>query len=592
MRHRALRLLQLVREDVDQLCADAEEILGVGRRNAARELRILAGLRRPRGERLLEHARDVAEAVRLQVPRLERVPERLVARLDLDEVLVGLDRLVLEARAFVQDGGALQEDDLLGPRPVRRGLGAEIGELLVVVDARELRVDALERSRVRRVRGEGALEVRRRPELVAEDLAEERRGPVEELRLQGREEGLQLPALGDRLVGERELRHAIVLHRRVVQLLPDALVELVLRQGHQHRVEDLLFVLELRVERGDTCAWIARRRDGGHERPGEPKSALRGPSRVPEIFGCKRPKFWAFGSALTPCPVLPKPRAPMQKPLLAISGTSSRSSQISARDLVALAKPRITLMVIITAAGGLFLPHRLPGVDSPSFATVLATLLGTSLIVSGANALNMYIEREVDRRMDRTKNRPLPAGRLSPKVALWFGVVLSAIAVPILAIGANPLTALLAVIANLLYVLAYTPLKQHSAYALHVGASVVLFSILFLWQIPHFVAIALFRKADYARAGLIVQPNVEGELASRHTIVRWIFALVATSLLAVPLGVAHHGYLVAATVLGALFFGWGCWGLKAGSGTKWAKSLFGISIVYLTLLFAALAINP
>src|SRR5689334_2595985 len=98
----------------------------------------------------------------------------------------------------------------------------------------------------------------------------------------------------------------------------------------------------------------------------------------------------------------------MQKPLLAISGTSSRSAQISARDLVALAKPRITLMVIITAAGGLFLPHRLPGVDSPSFATVLATLLGTSLIVSGANALNMYIERDVDRRMDRTKNRPLP----------------------------------------------------------------------------------------------------------------------------------------------------------------------------------------
>lgn len=306
----------------------------------------------------------------------------------------------------------------------------------------------------------------------------------------------------------------------------------------------------------------------------------------------------------------------MHKPLLAISGTSrdrSRSSQITARDLVALAKPRITLMVIITAAGGLFLPHRLPGVDAPSFGTVLATLLGTSLIVSGANALNMYIERDVDRRMDRTKNRPLPAGRLSPKVALWFGVSLSAVAVPILAIGANPLTALLAVIANLLYVLAYTPLKQHSAYALHVGAipgaippllgwtavtgridaaGAVLFAILFLWQIPHFVAIALFRKADYARAGLVVMPNVEGELASRHTIVRWIFAGVATSLLAVPLGVAHRGYLVAATVLGALFFGWGCWGLKAGSGTKWAKSLFGISIVYLTLLFAALAIDP
>ncbi|MBS2011557.1 MAG: protoheme IX farnesyltransferase [Deltaproteobacteria bacterium] len=303
----------------------------------------------------------------------------------------------------------------------------------------------------------------------------------------------------------------------------------------------------------------------------------------------------------------------MQKPLLAISGTSSRPTQVSARDLVALAKPRITFMVLVTAAGGLFLTQRLPGAAAPSFATVLATLVGTSLIVMGANALNMYIEREIDRRMDRTKNRPLPAGRLSPKVALWFGVSLSAISVPILAIGANPLTALLAVIANLLYVLAYTPLKQHSAYALHVGAvpgaippllgwtamtgridaaGAVLFAILFLWQIPHFVAIALFRKADYARAGLVVMPNVEGELASRHTIVRWIFATVAASLLVVPLGVAHHGYLIVAAILGAVFFAWGCWGLKSGSGTKWSKSLFGFSMLYLTLLFAALAIDP
>src|SRR5262249_9422978 len=140
------------------------------------------------------------------------------------------------------------------------------------VDARELRVDALERARVRGVRGEGALEVRGGPELVAEDLSEERRRSVEELRLQGREERLQLPALRDRLVRERELRDAIVLRRRVVQLFPDALVEMVLRQGHEHRVEALLFVLELRVERGDTCAWIARRRDGCHERPRGPKS--------------------------------------------------------------------------------------------------------------------------------------------------------------------------------------------------------------------------------------------------------------------------------------------------------------------------------
>jgi len=304
----------------------------------------------------------------------------------------------------------------------------------------------------------------------------------------------------------------------------------------------------------------------------------------------------------------------MQKPLAHdLAATSSPAS--TWRDFVTLAKPRITLMVVITAAGGLFLAGRAGRMDGPgpSVSLVVLTLLGISLIVAGANALNMYIERDVDRRMDRTKNRPLPGGRMAPRTALWFGVITSAAAVPILAIGVNTLTALLAVIANLLYVFAYTPMKQHSQYALHVGAipgaippllgwtagtgridaaGVVLFAILFLWQIPHFIAIALFRKADYARAGLVVTPNVTGELASRHTIIRWIFPGVAASLLVVPLGLAGRGYLVIASLLGAVFFTWGCYGLKAGTGNKWAKSLFGISILYLTALFAALAIDP
>jgi protoheme IX farnesyltransferase len=309
----------------------------------------------------------------------------------------------------------------------------------------------------------------------------------------------------------------------------------------------------------------------------------------------------------------------MQKPL-AVEETRSppgvgAAGGIAIRDLITLAKPRITLMVVITAVGGLFLANRAGRLDEHGMAssTVFWTLLGLSLIVSGANALNMYIERDIDRRMDRTKNRPLPAGRLTPRVALWFGVITSVIAVPILAIGANALTALLALVANLLYVLAYTPLKQHSQYALHVGAipgaippllgwtagtgridaaGVILFAVLFLWQIPHFAAITLFRKADYARAGLVVMPNVVGELAARHTIIRWIFALVAASLLIVPLGLAGRGYLFAATLLGAVFFIWGCYGLRAGTGKKWAKSLFGISILYLMLLFAALGIDP
>lgn len=317
--------------------------------------------------------------------------------------------------------------------------------------------------------------------------------------------------------------------------------------------------------------------------------------------------------ALTVEPRLPNRREIlMQKPVAELL-TEPKASPAVLRDFIALAKPRITLMVVITAAGGLFLSQRLPDAVPVSAGTALATLLGTALIVAGANALNMYVERDSDRRMVRTRNRPLPAGRMAPRLALWFGVVVSALAVPILAIGANPLTALLAVLANLVYVLAYTPLKQHSHWALHVGAipgaippllgwtagtaridaaGAVLFSLLFLWQIPHFLAITLFRKMDYARAGLVVMPNVAGELATRHSIVRWTFACVASSLLIVPLGLAHRGYLVTATALGAVFFSCAAYGLKPGSGPRWARGLFFLSMLYLVLVFAALVADP
>jgi protoheme IX farnesyltransferase len=284
------------------------------------------------------------------------------------------------------------------------------------------------------------------------------------------------------------------------------------------------------------------------------------------------------------------------------------------RDLVTLVKPRITLVVVITTAGGLFLSRRtVPRPAALSNTTVAATLLGCALIVAGANALNMYLERDSDRWMSRTKDRPLPAGRMRPGIALWLGVALSVVAVPVLAFGANALTAVLAVLAHVLYVAAYTPLKQRSSYALLVGAipgaippllgwtagtgrmdaaGMVLFGILFLWQIPHFAAIALFRKTEYAAAGIMVLANTAGDRATRHTIVRWTFALVVVSLLVVPLGVANHGYLVAAIALGGYFFARGYDGLRAGSGRRWARSLFVSSIVYLVLLFAALTLDP
>ena len=304
--------------------------------------------------------------------------------------------------------------------------------------------------------------------------------------------------------------------------------------------------------------------------------------------------------------------------LVPLKQASRLGMKARARDLVALAKPRITTMVVTTTAGGLFLAHR--AASGPNGApleisglTIALTLIGTSLIVAGANALNMYIERDIDGRMVRTQSRPLPAKRMAPRVALWFGVTLSVVSIPILAIGVNPLTALLAVLANVSYVLAYTPMKQRSHHALLVGAvpgaippllgwtaatgridaaGVILFAVLFIWQIPHFLAITLFRKDDYARAGLIVMPNVTGDRAVKHAIVRYLAALVAASLLLVPLGVAHTGYLVIAAVLGAIFFGWGCYGLRQDAGRSWARWLFAVSIPYLLFLFAALIADP
>lgn len=280
------------------------------------------------------------------------------------------------------------------------------------------------------------------------------------------------------------------------------------------------------------------------------------------------------------------------------------------RDFVALAKPRITVNVLVTAAGGLLLA---PG--EPTTLTWICTLVGTAMIVSGANALNMVWERDSDRFMARTKDRPLPAGRMSPRTALTFGVVMSVAAIPLL-VAVNLTTAFLAVLANLSYVLAYTPMKARSHLSLFVGAvpgaippllgwtaatervdvgGLVLFGILYFWQIPHFLAIALFRRNDYAAAGLKVMPNVAGVPATKRAMVNYTAALVAMSLLAFPLGIAGRGYLIGAFAAGCVFLAWACAGLgrvdpaHEPTKDKWARSFFGISIVYLLLIFGLLA---
>jgi heme o synthase len=282
----------------------------------------------------------------------------------------------------------------------------------------------------------------------------------------------------------------------------------------------------------------------------------------------------------------------------------SRAATPSLGDIVALAKPRITMLVATTTAGGLWLA---PG--RPARWTALLTLLGVTMIVSGANALNMYIERDIDGRMERTARRPLPAGRMTPAFALAFGLFASIAAVPVLALGVNLTTAMLAVLAHLSYVLAYTPLKQRSALAVFVGAvpgaippllgwtavtssvtagGLVLFAILYFWQIPHFLAIATFRRDEYEKGGILVMPNTRGLGVTRRMIVGYSVLLVASSLLLTPLGIARPSYALTALLLGAAFVGVGAW--SDGSARR-ARTLFVASLAYLVALFTAILLS-
>jgi len=275
------------------------------------------------------------------------------------------------------------------------------------------------------------------------------------------------------------------------------------------------------------------------------------------------------------------------------------------RDLFALAKPRLSGMVLSTAAAGMWLaPVRLSAMRAAAF------LLGTAMVVGAANVLNNYLERDIDGRMRRTRDRPLPAGRVEPGSALAIGLVLPAFALPLLALAANPLTALLAATALGTYAFVYTPMKRVSAAALLVGAipgaipplmgwtaatgevgarGLALFALLFLWQIPHFLAISLYLKEDYARGGLKVFALVYGERAARVSAVLSSALLVPMGTLPAYLGMASRGYGIAAAALGVGLTAMAASGLRLPEGSaRWARNFFLSTLIYLVLLFIAL----
>lgn len=279
-----------------------------------------------------------------------------------------------------------------------------------------------------------------------------------------------------------------------------------------------------------------------------------------------------------------------------------------------LTKPRLSSLVIATLVGGMYLA---PG--RPSLWLVLWTTLGTMLVVGAANTFNMYIERDSDALMRRTRNRPLPSGRLRPRAALWFGVALMVVGLPMLWLGANLLTAALGLAALVSYALVYTPMKRRSPVALLVGTipgaipplmgwtavrgrielpGLLLFAVMFFWQIPHFLAIALYSSEDYARGGIRVTPLVHGAAAAKREAVVYLAALVPVSLALalVPVGVAGHPiagytYFWTALVGGVAFFAVGLWGLREDAGRSWARWLFLVSLVYLTALFVVLGLE-
>lgn len=296
-----------------------------------------------------------------------------------------------------------------------------------------------------------------------------------------------------------------------------------------------------------------------------------------------------------------------------LRATPTLKSQI--RDAIALTKPRVTFMVVFTTAAGFWLGARyllgsLSGRAILQAPSVLACLvLGTWLVVAGANAVNMYLERDTDAKMTRTRTRPLPARRMSPNFALYFGMSLASISVPILSFGVNPITSFLAILAFVTYVALYTPLKRRTSFAVVIGAfpgaipvllgwsavrgtldapGLLLFVLMFLWQMPHFYAIATFRKTDYANAGLRVLTVTRGDRVTRHHIVRWLAAVLLSSFLLFATALGGTVYKIAAIVLGALFFGVGLMGLRRDAGIAWSRKLFLVSMVYLVGVFGAL----
>jgi protoheme IX farnesyltransferase len=288
--------------------------------------------------------------------------------------------------------------------------------------------------------------------------------------------------------------------------------------------------------------------------------------------------------------------------------STSRRVTAVLSDYVALTKPRLNILVVATSAAGYYLGSPTP----PAPWSMAQAVCGTALVAAGSAVLNQVYERDTDALMRRTRRRPLPDGRVSADEAAVLGVGLAALGIVLLFVKTNGLAALLALATLVLYVVIYTPLKRHSDIATLVGAvpgalppligwaaghgslSVggwVLFAIVFLWQIPHFMAISWLYREDYGKGGfpMLAVVDPEGRSAGRQALI-YAGALLTVSLLPPVVGLSGLTYFWIALVLGSAIV-WLSWRFATTRSEPAARALFLGSIVYLPLIWVAMILN-
>ena len=286
-----------------------------------------------------------------------------------------------------------------------------------------------------------------------------------------------------------------------------------------------------------------------------------------------------------------------------------RLSRATARDFLALLKPRVMALAVFTAFVGLVAA---PGVMNPASAVLAIVAIATG--AGAAGALNMWYDADIDAMMSRTSQRPIPTGRVMPGEALGFGLALAALSVVMLGALVNWLAAVLLAFTIFFYAVVYTmwlkratpqniviggaagalpPVIGWAAASGAIGAeSAILFLIIFLWTPPHFWALALFKAGDYAAAGIPMMPNVAGEASTRRQIFVYSVLLAFVGILPWAFGFASVAYGLVATALGVGFVWHGWKLLVAGNqGMKSAKALFSFSILYLFAVFATLLVD-